>query len=87
MYPELNDESLTDMVGGRFKLSALIQKRLVALIKGAPPLVKLNTNDKMKIVLEEIRQGKIYLDTDSVVQQEEPVPGEEPSELPDFDSL
>ncbi|GAB6166530.1 DNA-directed RNA polymerase subunit omega [Thermostilla marina] len=87
MYPELNDESLTDMVGGRFKLSALIQKRLVALVKGAPPLVKLNTNDKMKIVLEEIRQGKIYLDTEGVVQQEEPVPGEEPTDLPDFGAL
>lgn len=86
MYEELNDDALIDQVGGRFKLSTLIQKRLVALIKGAPPLVRLNTKDKMRIVIEEIRQGKVYLDTENIVRTAEPAPAEV-TEVPDFDSL
>lgn len=62
MYEELKDDNLIDKVGGRFKLSTLIQKRLVALMKGAPPLVDLDTKDRMKIVLREIIEDKIYLD-------------------------
>lgn len=86
MYEELNDDALIDQVGGRFKLSTLIQKRLVALIKGAPPLVRLNTKDKMRIVIEEIRQGKVYLDTENIVRTAEPAPAEV-TEVPDFESL
>ncbi|MEJ5342792.1 MAG: DNA-directed RNA polymerase subunit omega [Thermogutta sp.] len=62
MYEELKDDALIDKVGGRFKLSTLIQKRLVALMKGAPPLVDLDTKDRMQIVLREIMEDKIYLD-------------------------
>jgi DNA-directed RNA polymerase subunit omega len=50
-------------VGGRFKLSTLIQKRLVALNAGGRPLVSVDTDDKMAIVIEEIKQDKIFLDT------------------------
>ncbi|MCY2939885.1 MAG: DNA-directed RNA polymerase subunit omega [Planctomycetota bacterium] len=62
MIDDLKEESIVNKVGGRFKLSALIQKRMVALNKGANPLVNLRTNDPMTIVLEEIKQGKIFLD-------------------------
>ncbi len=65
MYEELLDDQIIRKVGGRFKLSTLIQKRLVALMQGAPPLVQLDTSDKMRIVIEEILQDKIYLDSDS----------------------
>ena len=50
-------------MGGRFKLSTLIQKRLVQLNQGSRPLVASQTQDKMKIVLQEILQDKIYLDS------------------------
>ena len=50
-------------VGGRFKLSSLIQKRMVALNRGARPLVELQTKDPMEIVVAEIMNDKIYLDT------------------------
>ena len=50
-------------MGGRFKLSTLIQKRMVQLNNGAHPLVDLRTTDRMAVVLEEILQDKIYLDT------------------------
>jgi DNA-directed RNA polymerase subunit omega len=63
MIDELREEAIVNKVGGRFKLSTLIQKRLVALNAGARPLVKLNTDDKLQIVIQEIMQDKIYLDT------------------------
>lgn len=68
MYEELRDDALIDKVGGRFKLATLIQKRLVALMKGAPPLVDLDTKDRLKIVLREIVEDKIYLDMQGEVR-------------------
>jgi DNA-directed RNA polymerase subunit omega len=62
MLDELKEEKIVNKVGGRFKLSTLIQKRLVALNAGARPLVDLKSNDKMHIVVQEIIQDKIYLD-------------------------
>ncbi len=62
MHDDLKEEAIVNKVGGRFKLSTLIQKRLVALNTGAKQLVDLRTNDKMAIVIAEILQDKIYLD-------------------------
>ncbi|MEW4561307.1 DNA-directed RNA polymerase subunit omega [Bremerella sp. JC770] len=63
MLEELKEEFIIKKVGGRFKLSTLIQKRLVALNAGSRPLVEMNSDNKMEIVLEEIKQDKIFLDT------------------------
>lgn len=63
MLDALREEAIVNKVGGRFKLSTLIQKRLVALNAGARPLVEVNTSDKMQIVLAEIVNEKIFLDT------------------------
>lgn len=68
MMDELKEEKIVNKVGGRFKLSTLIQKRLVALNKGSRPLIEIDTNDKMKIVLQEILQDKIYLDSSNEVR-------------------
>jgi len=68
MLDDLKEESIVRKVGGRFKLSTLIQKRLVALNAGSRPLVEANTDDKMAIVLQEILQDKIYLDTSNEVR-------------------
>ncbi len=68
MYEELKEEEIVNLVGGRFKLSTLIQKRLVQLNQGANPLVDTNSIDKMEIVLQEIREQRIRLDmTNQVV--------------------
>ncbi len=37
MIDELREEAIVNKVGGRFKLSTLIQKRLVALNAGSRP--------------------------------------------------
>jgi DNA-directed RNA polymerase subunit omega len=87
MLEELKEEFIVNKVGGRFKLSTLIQKRLVQLNQGSRPYVDLDTTDKMKVVLQEILQDKIYLDTSNEVRitGEMPEGGDEP-EL-DFDNL
>lgn len=81
MLEELKEETIVNKVGGRFKLSTLMQKRLVQLNQGSRPLVDVNTNDKMQIVLQEILQDKIYLDTSNEVK----ITGEMASEGPEFD--
>jgi DNA-directed RNA polymerase subunit omega len=68
MLDDLKEEEIVNRVGGRFKLSTLIQKRMVALNTGARPLVDLKTTDKMAIVVQEILQDKIYLDNSGNLQ-------------------
>ena len=87
MHEAFKEEDIVNKIGGRFKLSSLIQKRLVALNRGAPPLVDMQTKDKMEIVIQEIMQDKIYLDSDESLR----VAGTEgiaggPAEM-DFNSL
>jgi DNA-directed RNA polymerase subunit omega len=83
MLEELREEHIVEKVGGRFKLSTLIQKRLVALNAGSRALVEINTDDKMKIVLQEILQDKIFLDSSNEIG----IVGEtdEPAGMPDYD--
>jgi DNA-directed RNA polymerase subunit omega len=68
MLDALREEAIVNKVGGRFKLSTLIQKRLVALNSGARPLVEVHTSDKMQIVLAEILNDKIFLDTSGTLR-------------------
>src|SRR5436309_6622923 len=68
MLDELKEEGIVNKVGGRFKLSTLIQKRMVALNTGARPLVEVRGGDKLTIVIQEILQDKIYLDNAGEVQ-------------------
>ena len=62
MLDELKEESIVKKVGGRFKLSTLIQKRLVQLNRGARPLIEMQTKNPMEIVIQEILNDKIFLD-------------------------
>ena len=62
MLEEFKEEEIVNKVGGRFKLSSLIQKRIVALNRGARPLVEMQTKNHMEIVVKEIMEDKIYLD-------------------------
>ena len=68
MIDELREEAIVNKVGGRFKLSTLIQKRLVALNAGARALVDDKLPNKMEVVIQEIMQDKIYLDAQMNVQ-------------------
>lgn len=81
MIDALKEELIVNKVGGRFKLSALIQKRMVALNSGARPLVDLKTKFPMEIVVQEILQNKIHLDADNNVS----ITGELPRGPIEFD--
>jgi len=83
MLEELKEDQIVKKVGGRFRLSTLIQKRLVALNAGSRPLVDTTSDNKMQIVVQEILQDKIYLDTSNEVR----VTGEAEAGVIDFDSL
>ena len=64
MIEELKSTEIVDKVGGKFKLSALMQKRMQELLQGARPLIE-ETEGKtlMEIVVEEIKMDKITIDT------------------------
>jgi DNA-directed RNA polymerase subunit omega len=81
MIDDLREEAIVNKVGGRFKLSTLIQKRLVALNAGSRPLVDLQTDDKLAIVIQEIIQDKIYLDSSKQLQMTGEDAGGGPPEL------
>jgi DNA-directed RNA polymerase subunit omega len=61
MIEALKEEAIVNEVGGRFKLSTLMQKRMVALNAGARPLVDTD-GDKLETIVQEILQDKVYLD-------------------------
>jgi DNA-directed RNA polymerase subunit omega len=66
MIEDLKNTEIVNKVGGRFKLSSLIQKRMIELMQGSRPLIE-DTEGKtmMEIVVEEIRDDKICIDTDA----------------------
>ena len=58
------EEELVKMVGGKFRLTSLIQKRIVELNRGSPSLVEFEDNEEptlRDIVIKEILEGKIEL--------------------------
>jgi DNA-directed RNA polymerase subunit omega len=64
MLEPLKGEDVVDRVGGRFKLCALMQRRLVELMEGARPLVERRGRNDMEVVMAEIVEGKIAIDLD-----------------------
>jgi DNA-directed RNA polymerase subunit omega len=63
MIEELKNTDIVDKVGGRFRLTALIQKRLRELMEGARPLIE-DTKElsHLEIVIQEILQDRITVD-------------------------
>ncbi len=63
MIDEFKSDAIIKKVGGRFKLTALVQKRLGELLRGARPLIE-DTEGKtmLEIVVQEVMQDKIGID-------------------------
>ncbi|MHC4552481.1 MAG: DNA-directed RNA polymerase subunit omega [Planctomycetota bacterium] len=73
MIEELKDTEVVNKVGGRFKLSALMQKRLVELMEGGRPLIEDPEGlTPMEIVVEEIKQDKIVLTDEAEEKKSNP---------------
>ena len=70
MLDELKSERIVNKVGGRFKLAALVQKRMGELLQGSRPLIE-NASDKtmLEIVIQEILQDKIAIEGTPAGQQ------------------
>lgn len=62
MIEALKSEEIVEKLGGRFKLCALIQRRLVELMEGARPLVEREGRSDLELVIEEILREKISID-------------------------
>ena len=72
MLEELKSEEIVKKVGGRFKLAALVQRRMIELLQGSRPLIEDSENmTMMQIVLQEILQDKITIDTATYVRKAE----------------
>ena len=63
MIEDLRSEELIKKVGGKFKLTALIQRRIKEIVHGARPLIEREPGmTDIEVVVQEIREGKIAID-------------------------
>jgi DNA-directed RNA polymerase subunit omega len=63
MIEALRSDEIVNKLGGRFKLAALIQRRMRQLvIDGARPLIDRDGRSDLELVIEEILQDKIEPD-------------------------
>ncbi len=63
MIEDLKNVEIVNKVGGRFKLSALIQKRMLEIMQGSRPLIEDTEGlTQMEIVIQEILEDKIAVD-------------------------
>ena len=66
MIETLRHEDIINKVGGRFKLTVLIQKRVLELMQGARPLVERPKGmTDMEVAIQEILEEKIAIDYDN----------------------
>ncbi len=73
MIEELKNTDIVNKVGGRFKLSALIQRRMLEIMQGARPLIEDTEGlTMMEIAVREIAEDKIAIDTGTSVEPERP---------------
>jgi DNA-directed RNA polymerase subunit omega len=63
MIEALKSDEIVNKVGGRFKLTALLQKRVLELMDGARPLVDRKDNmTDLEVAIQEVLQDKITID-------------------------
>jgi len=64
MIEALKGDELVKKIGGPFRLTALIQRRLKELIEGARPLVDSANKTLIEVAIQEIAEDKIIIDYD-----------------------
>ena len=63
MIEALKSDEIVNKVGGRFKLTALLQKRVLELMDGARPLVEREDHwTDLEVAIQEVLQDKIMID-------------------------
>jgi len=71
MIEALRHDNIVDKIGGRFKLTALIQRRWLELLQGARPMVDPSGLTEMEVVIKEILEGKIAMELEATAEDEE----------------
>jgi DNA-directed RNA polymerase subunit omega len=72
MIEDLKSEEIINKAGGKFKLTALVQRRMAELLQGGRPLIQNIENKTMlEIVVQEILQDKIAIDDGTSDESEE----------------
>lgn len=65
MIEALKSEEIIRKVGGKFKLTALLQKRMVELMQGAKPFVERTRGmTDLEVAIQEVLEDKISIDYD-----------------------
>ena len=72
MIEALKDDNIVRMAGGRFKLTALMQRRWLELMQGSRPMVDATNRTILDVITEEIITGKIAADFGGSSDSEEP---------------
>ena len=63
MIEDLKSEEILNKIGGKFRLTALVQRRMSELLQGGRPLIKdIENKTMLEIVVQEILQDKIAVD-------------------------
>ena len=63
MIEALKGNEIINKVGGKFKLTALIQRRMAELLQGSRPLIDdVQGKTMLEIVVDEILQDKITIE-------------------------
>ncbi len=62
MIEALKSDEIIQKIGGRFKLTALMQKRWLELMQGSRPMVEPEGKTTLEIIAQEILEGKIAID-------------------------
>ncbi len=59
MIEALRNDDLINKMGGRFKLTTLIQRRWLQILQGARPMVDPKGLTELEVVIKEIEDGKL----------------------------
>ncbi len=80
MIEAIKNDELAKRIGGAFRLTAMVQRRLKELIEGSRPLVDPQGKTLIEIAIQEIDEGKVVIDyekTEMLTAIEEDTPKKE----------
>jgi DNA-directed RNA polymerase subunit omega len=62
MIEILKSDEIVDKLGGRFKMTTLIQRRWLELMQGARPLIEREGRNDLELAIAEVLADKITID-------------------------